>query len=95
MKLWFKRRTEQGYEDIELILCIVQQSPVPNSARSTALVALAGLVCCIDKQFQNDYMNLKQRNLGNPKEWEDYNWIRGAITKDILGSDLIRKFECL
>ncbi len=57
-------------------------------------MALAGLVCCIDKQPQNDYMSLKQRNLGNPEEWEDYDWIRRAIAKDILDNDPTRKFEC-
>ncbi len=63
---------EQGYENIESILCIVRQTPVPNSTRNTALMVLAGLVCCIDEQSQNDYMSLKWRNLGNLEEWEDY-----------------------
>ncbi len=40
-------------------------------------------------------MSLKQRNLGNPEEWEDYDWIRGVIAKDMSDSDPTRKLECL
>ncbi len=94
MKLWFKRWMEQGYEGIELILYITWQTPIPNNARNTALMALTGFMYCIDEQSQNDYMNFKQRNLGNPEEWEDYDWIRETIIKDIPDNDPTKKLEC-